>query len=128
MKLAVISLGRVGLPLVLDLIKKIFIDKQYLVEILGDGEQVRAYTHVIDLAEAIANFGLYERSDKETFNVANPKAYTVKELAPKIWEIGPRLSQQECRSYIKTYLYFCDLALGLLLANSLSIPVGEVRK
>lgn len=97
MKLAVIGLGRVGLPLVLDLIKKIFIDKQYPVEIIGDGEQVRAYTYVIDLAEAIANFGLYERGDKETFNVANPKAYTVKELTQKIWEIGPRLSQQERR-------------------------------
>jgi hypothetical protein len=25
----------------------------------------------------------------------------------------PRLSRQECRSYIKTHLYLCDLALSL---------------
>jgi len=81
--------GEVGLAHVIpDLIKKMFIDRQYPVEILGDGEQVRAYTYVTDLAEAIANFGLDDRSDSESFNIANPKTYTVKELAQKIWEIG----------------------------------------
>lgn len=81
--------GEVGLAHVIpDLIKKMFIDRQYPVEILGDGEQVRAYTYVTDLAEAIANFGLDGRSDSESFNIANPKTYTVKEVAQKIWEIG----------------------------------------
>jgi hypothetical protein len=32
----------------------------------------------------------------------------------------PRLSRQECRSYIKTHLYLCDLALGRLDYNKLS--------
>ncbi|MCL0078847.1 NAD-dependent epimerase/dehydratase family protein [Dehalococcoidia bacterium] len=71
-----------------DLITKMFVDKQYPVEVLGDGNQVRAYTYVTDIAEPIANFGLDARSDNETFNVANPKAYTVKELAQIIWQIG----------------------------------------
>lgn len=81
--------SEVGLTHVIpDLIKKMFIDKQYPVEILGDGEQVRAYTYVTDIAEAIANFGLDNRSDSESFNIAHPKTYTIKELAQKIWEIG----------------------------------------
>ena len=81
--------SEVGLAHVIpDLIKKMFIDMQYPVEILGDGEQVRAYTYVTDIAEAIANFGLDNRSDSESFNIANPKTYTVKELAQRIWEIG----------------------------------------
>lgn len=71
-----------------DLITKMLMNKQYPVEILGDGNQLRAYTYITDLSEAIVNFGLDDRSDNDTFNVANPRTYTVKELAQKIWEIG----------------------------------------
>ena len=31
---------------------------------------------------------LDDRSDNEAFNIANPKTYTVKELAQKIWRTG----------------------------------------
>ena len=46
------------------------------------------YIYVKDVAEAIVNFGLDEKSDKNTFNAANQLTHTVKELIRKIWEIG----------------------------------------
>ena len=70
-----------------DLIKKVHFNKQYPVEILGDGQQVRAYTYVTDLADAIAHLPFDPRTDNNDFNVANPKAYSVMELLEKIWHM-----------------------------------------
>lgn len=70
-----------------DLIKKVYYDKQYPLELLGDGSQVRAYTYVEDLADAIGSLAFDSRTDNNDYNVANPKAYTVMELAQKIWKM-----------------------------------------
>jgi nucleoside-diphosphate-sugar epimerase len=70
-----------------DLIKKVHYDKQYPLELLGDGSQVRAYTYVEDLADAIGTLAFDKRTDNNDFNVANPHAYTVMELAQKIWKM-----------------------------------------
>ncbi|HLD60208.1 MAG TPA: NAD-dependent epimerase/dehydratase family protein [Candidatus Bilamarchaeaceae archaeon] len=73
-----------------DLIKKVYVDKQYPIEILGNGSQVRAYTYTTDLANAIANLTFDKRTDNEDYNVANPNYYTVMELLEKIWRMcGP---------------------------------------
>ncbi|MDD5096258.1 MAG: NAD-dependent epimerase/dehydratase family protein [Candidatus ainarchaeum sp.] len=70
-----------------DLIKKIYYDKQYPLELLGDGSQVRAYTYVEDLADAIGTLAFDARTDNNDYNVANPRAYTVMELAERIWKM-----------------------------------------
>ncbi|MCX8175213.1 MAG: NAD-dependent epimerase/dehydratase family protein [Candidatus Micrarchaeota archaeon] len=70
-----------------DLIKKVAIDRQYPVEILGRGDQVRAYTYVTDIADAISTLTFDRRTDNSDFNVANPKAYTVLALLRKIWRM-----------------------------------------
>ncbi len=73
-----------------DLIKKIYFDKQYPVEIFGDGNQVRSYTYVTDLAEAVASLSFDKRTDNAAYNVANPQPVTVLELLDKIWKLcGP---------------------------------------
>jgi len=74
-----------------DLIKKVYYDQQYPVEILGDGSQIRAYTYVTDLADAIGTLAFDSRTDNNDYNVANPHAYTVMELLEQIWEMcGPK--------------------------------------
>lgn len=74
-----------------DLIKKVYMDKQYPVEILGDGKQIRAYTYVEDLGEAVAKLTFDKRTDNNDYNVANPNAYTVMELLERIWKMcGPK--------------------------------------
>jgi nucleoside-diphosphate-sugar epimerase len=70
-----------------DLIKKIYFDKQYPIQILGKGNQVRAYTYVTDIGEAVAQLGMDGRTDNNDYNVANPEALTVLDLLGRIWAL-----------------------------------------
>jgi len=72
-----------------DLIKKVYFDGQYPVEILGKGNQVRAYTYVSDIGEAVATLGTDARTDNNDYNVANPQALSVMELLERIWALEP---------------------------------------
>jgi len=69
-----------------DLVKKI-LDGQYPLELLGDGQQVRCFTHVSDLANGIITVMESEKAYNQDFNIANPKPVTMFELAQKIWKL-----------------------------------------
>ncbi len=73
-----------------DMVEKILVHKQNPVMILGDGEQIRCFTNIYDVAEAIAKFSLDERAENEIFNIGNPEPITVKELAGKIVNIAKK--------------------------------------
>ncbi len=68
-----------------DFIKKIIIERQNPLEIFGDGEQVRCFTWIGDVAHAIAEYSFSNKTDCETFNLGNPRPVTMKELAKKIY-------------------------------------------
>lgn len=85
-----------------DLVKKMFIDRQYPVKIMGDGSQVRAYTYATDIAYAVSHFGMEQKSDNEDFNVANPAAHTVSDIATRIWamrDMGKPLHFEYVKSF-----------------------------
>jgi UDP-glucose 4-epimerase len=69
-----------------DLIHKIVIKKQNPVEILGDGEQVRCFTWIGDVASAIADYSFLDITRDEIFNLGNPQRVTIKQLGQKIFE------------------------------------------
>jgi len=69
-----------------DLIHKIVIKKQNPLVILGDGEQVRCFTWIGDVASAIAEYSFLDVSRCEIFNLGNPQRVTIKQLAQKIFE------------------------------------------
>lgn len=71
-----------------DFIKKIIIDRQNPLEILGDGEQIRCFIWIEDGAGAIAKYSLEPVTDCEVFNLGNPEPVTVKELANKIHSVA----------------------------------------
>jgi len=73
-----------------DMVEKILVQKQSPITILGDGEQIRCFTNIYDVAEAIARFSLDARAENEVFNIGNPEPITIKELAGKIVTIGKR--------------------------------------
>ncbi len=73
-----------------DLVRKITVEKQYPLEILGSGEQVRAFTNVKDLARGCFLATFSEKAVNEDFNLGNPNGVTIKELATKIWNIADR--------------------------------------
>lgn len=73
-----------------DMIEKIITKKLDPVPILGDGEQIRCFTNIVDVADAIALYSLKPEVDNQAVNIGNPNPTTVKELAAKIMELGKR--------------------------------------
>ncbi|HEX8965538.1 MAG TPA: NAD-dependent epimerase/dehydratase family protein [Patescibacteria group bacterium] len=69
-----------------DLTKKI-LSGQYPLEILGNGQQVRCFTHVSDLADGIITVMENEKAKNEDFNIANPKPIAMIDLAKMLWEV-----------------------------------------
>jgi UDP-glucose 4-epimerase len=67
-----------------DFIKKIVIKRQNPMEILGNGEQIRCFTWIEDVASAIAEHSFHASTDNEAFNLGNPEPVTMKDLALKI--------------------------------------------
>jgi UDP-glucose 4-epimerase len=67
-----------------DLVQKVLRGQDPLV-ILGSGNQVRHYTYGGDLAEGIRLCMEYPAAENEDFNISNPVATTVLELARLIW-------------------------------------------
>lgn len=73
-----------------DLIRKIIVEKQNPLEILGSGEQIRCFSNIYDVADAISRFSLDQRSNNEIFNIGNEEAVTVKQLAELIVTVGQK--------------------------------------
>lgn len=69
-----------------DLSKKI-IKRQYPLELLGDGSQVRCFTHVSDLADGIITVMENEKAINEDFNIADPVPISMLELAKLLWKV-----------------------------------------
>jgi UDP-glucose 4-epimerase len=69
-----------------DLVKKI-LQGQSPVELLGDGEQTRCFTHITDLANGIITAATHPAAENRDFNVATPEETRMIELAEKIWKI-----------------------------------------
>ncbi len=81
------SSGNVKLALshvVPDLIQKLLKGQDPL-HILGDGSQIRCYTHGTDLAAGIIAAMEHPNALNEDFNISSPTATTVLELAELVW-------------------------------------------
>ncbi|MFO1497490.1 MAG: NAD(P)-dependent oxidoreductase [Verrucomicrobiota bacterium] len=74
-----------------DMIEKILVRKLNPVPVLGDGQQIRCFTNILDVADVIALFSLRSEADNQALNVGNPEPVTVKELAAKIVDLGKKL-------------------------------------
>jgi len=71
-----------------DFIRKILVEKQNPMEIFGDGEQVRCFTWIDEVAGAIGRQSFSSETRNEAYNLANPEPVTMKELAQRIFEHG----------------------------------------
>ncbi|MFB6271470.1 MAG: NAD-dependent epimerase/dehydratase family protein [Salinibacter sp.] len=68
-----------------DFIRKVVLERQNPMSILGDGEQVRCFTWIDDVAQAIADYSFSGETSNEAFNLGNPNPVTMKELALRIF-------------------------------------------
>lgn len=69
-----------------DYIKHIIVEKQTTLPIIGDGEQIRCFTWIGDVARGIADFSFDARAENEIFNLGNPEPISMKALAGIIYE------------------------------------------
>ena len=69
-----------------DLAKKI-LDGQDPLEILGDGEQTRCFTHVSDIARGAIMALDSPKALNEDFNISSPEETKMIDLASMIWEL-----------------------------------------
>jgi len=73
-----------------DFIQRLLVEGRNPMPIFGDGEQVRCFTWIDDVASAIATHLDDPRTSGESFNLGNPHPITMKELAQKIFDLGRR--------------------------------------
>lgn len=71
-----------------DFLRKILVEQQNPMEIFGDGEQIRCFTWIDEVAETMATHSFSEAARNEAFNLANPEPITMKELARRIFQKG----------------------------------------
>lgn len=74
--------GEVGISHVFaDYITNITMEKKNPLPIIGDGEQIRCFTWIYDIAKAIADMSFIEETKNNTFNLGNPEPITMRYLA-----------------------------------------------
>ncbi len=64
-----------------DFIERIVVKKENPLRIIGDGEQIRCFTWIHDVANAIAMHSINAASDLKIYNIGNPKPIKMKDLA-----------------------------------------------
>lgn len=69
-----------------DLIKKI-LSGQYPLELLGDGQQTRCFTHIKDLARGIIMVMESKKAENQDFNIGNSEETKMIDLAKKLWRL-----------------------------------------
>lgn len=69
-----------------DLVKKM-LSGQYPIELLGDGQQTRCFTHVKDLANGIITIMESKKAINEDFNISTPQETKILDLAKLIWRL-----------------------------------------
>ncbi len=69
-----------------DFIRMIVDEKRNPIPVLGDGEQVRCFTWIDDVAAAIARWSFDESTDNEAFNLGNPEPISMRALGQIIYE------------------------------------------
>lgn len=70
-----------------DFIQRIVYEKQNPMLVLGSGKQIRCFTWIGDVADAVARFSFAPETLNQGFNLGNPEPVSMIDLAQKIYEI-----------------------------------------
>lgn len=71
-----------------DYIENIVVKRMNPLPILGDGMQIRCFTWIDEVAQAIADYSFIDKTDNETYNLGNPEPISMRVLAEKIIKIA----------------------------------------
>jgi UDP-glucose 4-epimerase len=64
-----------------DFVKNLAVEKKNPLPIIGNGEQVRCFTWIEDVAKLIADYSFDKITDNQVYNIGNPEPITMKDLA-----------------------------------------------
>ena len=82
-----------------DFIKNLIFENKNPLPKFGDGEQVRCFTWIEDVAKAIGEHSFSEKTDNETYNLGNPEPISMKDLARLIYRGDEELKFETVREY-----------------------------
>jgi UDP-glucose 4-epimerase len=85
-----------------DMIKKIVVDRCESVEIFGNGQQVRCFTWIGDVAELVASWSWKSETDCEIFNIGGDTPMSITDLCQLIWK-KTRGNEPFAAHYIESY-------------------------
>lgn len=71
-----------------DFVERLIFKKENPLRIIGDGQQIRCFTWIGDVATAIARFSFDERTLNQIFNLGNPEPVKISKLAELIFRAG----------------------------------------
>lgn len=74
-----------------DFIKKIIIEKKTTLDIIGDGNQIRCFTWIDEIAQAIADYSFVIKAKNQSVNLGNPEPISMRYLAKLIHDVGKEL-------------------------------------
>ena len=86
-----------------DLVRKI-LEGQYPLQLLGDGQQTRCFTHVRDIADGIITVALHPKGENEDFNIGSDKEIKMIDLARIIWQVA-KVQKPFKVKFLKPYKY-----------------------
>ena len=88
-----------GITRFADFIKQLIIEKKNPLPIFGDGEQIRCFSWIEDIANAIGNYSFDSITDNKTYNIGNPEPISMKELAKLIYQGNDELKFKTTRTF-----------------------------
>ena len=71
-----------------DILHRMIGQQQNPLMILGDGNQVRSFIHIREVAEALARFSFDQRTMNQAFNLGRDECVTMRELASRMYDIA----------------------------------------
>jgi len=85
-----------------DMVKKIAVDRCSSVEIFGDGQQIRCFTWIGDVADLIATWSWQDVTDQQAYNIGGDTPVTITDLCRLIWQKA-RPGESFTSHYVTSY-------------------------
>jgi nucleoside-diphosphate-sugar epimerase len=120
------SMTEIGFSHVLpDFVNHIIIKKLNPLPIIGDGEQIRCFTWIDDVASIIANYSFLPVSCNQIFNVCNVEPITMKTAAKLIYEATGQ--DPDDLKFISSKDYVHDVKIRIPTVEKLQTMLGPFK-
>tara|TARA_B100000575_G_scaffold285642_1_gene281202 strand:+ start:12886 stop:13836 length:951 start_codon:yes stop_codon:yes gene_type:complete len=82
-----------------DFVKNLIVEKKNPLPIIGNGEQIRCFTWIEDIANVIGKFSFDDITNNKVYNIGNPEPISMKELANLIYQGDDKLKFETTKDF-----------------------------